>query len=68
MLRFAFDELKVSMIVAGWFHDNPRSGHVLSKLGFKAKGFEKKSCLARGGEVGCNIVTLSREAFEGRPS
>jgi hypothetical protein len=39
---------------------------VLAKLGFVAKGFEKRACLARGTEVGCNIVTLSRDAFVAR--
>jgi ribosomal-protein-alanine N-acetyltransferase len=65
----AFGELRASHLWAGWFHDNPRSGHVLAKLGFAPKGFEKRPCMARGTEVGCNIVTLSRETFgAGRPA
>jgi RimJ/RimL family protein N-acetyltransferase len=69
VLAFAFDELQAPFVWAGWFHDNPRSGHVLAKLGFAPKGFEKRSCMARGMEVGCNIVTLSRETFgAGRPA
>ena len=66
VLQFGFEGLQVSDIWAGWFHDNPNSGHVLAKLGFVAKGFQKRSCLARGTEVGCNIVTLSRDAFVAR--
>jgi RimJ/RimL family protein N-acetyltransferase len=66
VIEFAFEDLQASDIWAGWFHDNPRSGHVLAKLGFSAKGFEKRACMARGIEVGCNIVTLSRETFVAR--
>lgn len=69
VLQFAFDELDAPEVWAGWFHDNPNSGHVLAKLGFRAKGFEARSCMARGMDVGCNIVTVTREAFaERRPS
>ena len=32
VLEFAFDELKAPAVWAGWFHDNPNSGHVLGKL------------------------------------
>lgn len=63
VLQFGYMELQAAEIWAGWFHDNPNSGHVLAKLGFTAKGFEKRACMARGMDVGCNIVTLSREAF-----
>ncbi|HEY0302128.1 MAG TPA: GNAT family N-acetyltransferase [Rhizomicrobium sp.] len=63
LVVFAFDDLKAAGVWAGWFHDNPRSGHVLAKLGFRPKGFEKRACMARGEDVGCNIVTLDRAAF-----
>lgn len=66
LLEFGYLQLKADEIWAGWYHDNPNSGHVLAKLGFVAKGFEKRSCMARGIDVGCNIVTLDREAFVGR--
>jgi ribosomal-protein-alanine N-acetyltransferase len=66
VLEFAFAELRVPEVWAGWFHDNPRSGHVLAKLGFAAKSFEKRSCMARRMDVGCNIVTLRGDAFERR--
>ena len=29
---FAFEALDVPFLWAGWFHDNPASGHVLAKL------------------------------------
>jgi RimJ/RimL family protein N-acetyltransferase len=66
VLEFAFEDLRALEVWAGWFHDNPRSGHVLAKLGFSSKGFEARSCLARGCDVGCNIVTLRSDAFESR--
>jgi len=66
VLDFAFDELQIGEVWAGWFHDNPKSGHVLAKLGFAATRFEKRACMARGIDVGCNIVTLSRETFARR--
>jgi RimJ/RimL family protein N-acetyltransferase len=64
VLEFAFADLQVGEVWAGWFHDNPRSGHVLAKLGFSPKGFEPRACMARSIEVGCNIVTLRRDAFD----
>jgi ribosomal-protein-alanine N-acetyltransferase len=66
VLEFAFADLCAVEVWAGWFHDNPRSGHVLAKLGFISKGFEARPCLARGVDVGCNIVTIRRDAFERR--
>ncbi|MEJ0027016.1 MAG: GNAT family N-acetyltransferase [Rhizomicrobium sp.] len=63
LIAFAFDELNADMVWAGWFHDNPRSGNVLAKLGCVPRGFTKRHCLARGMEIGCNEVTLSRETF-----
>ncbi|HEY0106725.1 MAG TPA: GNAT family N-acetyltransferase [Rhizomicrobium sp.] len=66
LVAFAFDDMKAASVWAGWFHDNPRSGHVLAKLGCVPKGFDKRFCLAREMDIGCNLVTLSREAFAAR--
>ncbi len=66
VVLFAFEDLEAASVWAGWYHDNPRSGHVLAKLGCQPKGFEKRHCLARGMEIGCNVVTLTREQFFGR--
>jgi ribosomal-protein-alanine N-acetyltransferase len=63
---FGFKSLKAESIWAGWFHDNPASGHVLEKLGCKPDGQSPRNCLARGHEVMCNLVILSRETFFGR--
>ena len=61
--RFAFRELKAETVWAGWFHDNPASGRVLEKLGCRPNGTAPRECLARGHDVICNLVTLSRADF-----
>ena len=66
LVAYAFDALNAEQVWAGWFHDNPRSGNVLAKLGCKPHGFEKRHCLARGMDIGCNIVLLTRETHAGR--
>jgi len=60
---FAFKSLRAESIWAGWFQDNPASGHVLEKLGCKPDGAALRECLARGHDVPCNLVTLSRADF-----
>jgi RimJ/RimL family protein N-acetyltransferase len=68
LVAFAFKELKAERVWAGWFHDNPASGRVLAKLGCKPDGRDQRSCLARGHDVLCNLVILSREDFFDRRS
>lgn len=63
VISFAFRELKAEKLLAGWFHDNPASGHVLEKLGFQPSGAEQLDCAARGHTVYCHRVTLQRESF-----
>lgn len=64
--RFAFAELALDSLVAGWFFDNPASGRVLEKLGFAPSGEEQRDCKSRGHKVRCYMVRLTREAFEAR--
>lgn len=63
LLQFAFLDLAAESVWAGWYFDNPASGHVLEKLGCKANGRDKRACMARGTEVDCNLVILAREDF-----
>lgn len=63
LVQFAFLELKADSVWAGWYFDNPASGHVLEKIGCRPNGMSKRSCLARGIEVDCNLVILSRDDF-----
>lgn len=57
--------LGLSRLEAGHFVDNPASGRVLEKLGFRATGrtVPRHSC-ARGSEVPCRLFTLELAAGE----
>lgn len=61
LVHFAFEELNLALLQAGFFVDNPASGHVLRKLGFRHTGEEKRSCLARGCEVSATVLQLTRQ-------
>jgi RimJ/RimL family protein N-acetyltransferase len=63
VLHFVFDRLNLDRIVSSWYHDNPASGRVLAKLGFIPQGVDMRDCLARGGQVLCNLVELPRDKF-----
>src|ERR1700741_896183 len=60
VLGFAFRNLRAEEVEAGWYHDNPASGRVLQKLGFRPNGADRRECAARGHAVLCNIVVMSR--------
>jgi RimJ/RimL family protein N-acetyltransferase len=64
VVAFAFRNLRAKRVMAGWFHDNPASGNVLRKLGFRADGADERNCAARGHSVYCNLVTMSREDWQ----
>jgi ribosomal-protein-alanine N-acetyltransferase len=64
LVSFAFEDLKITELIAGWFHDNPASGRVLEKLGCVPDGAEQRDCLARGHAVYCHNVKLDRDGFE----
>ncbi|MBU6443747.1 MAG: GNAT family N-acetyltransferase [Alphaproteobacteria bacterium] len=65
---FAFHGLRAVRLTAGYFHDNPASGRVLEKLGFRPDGAANRDCLARGHTVYCLDMLLERENFGRRPS
>ena len=62
--EFAFDELGARKLTANWMFDNPASGRVLEKIGFKPNGSEERDCLSRGTTVFCHKVVLRRREFE----
>jgi RimJ/RimL family protein N-acetyltransferase len=62
--KFAFDELGTNQLTASWILDNPASGRVLEKIGFKPNGTEERDCLSRGTTVFCHKVVLNRVDFE----
>ena len=63
VVTYAFEELKAATLKAGWFHDNPASGKVLAKLGFKPSGEGERTCVSRGCKVNCHEVELDRETY-----
>jgi RimJ/RimL family protein N-acetyltransferase len=63
VVTFAFEELKAETLKAGWFHDNPVSGRVLEKLGFRLVGEAERTSLSRGGPVNCHLVELDRATY-----
>jgi len=63
LLGFAFHDLKAEEVWASWFADNPASGRVLQKLGFRAVETYMRESLARGSAVPCNRATLNRAEF-----
>jgi RimJ/RimL family protein N-acetyltransferase len=58
LLRAARESLRIGRIHSGHFVDNPASGRVLRKLGFRPTGqVVKRRSLARGSEVDCLLYT-----------
>ena len=56
-------DLEAPSVWAGWFHDNPASGHVLAKLGARHNGSRMRDCLARGHDGLCHEMLLTRDDF-----
>jgi len=63
LIAFAFHDLKVDQVWASWFADNPASGRVLEKLGFRPVETYLGPSLARGTSAPCNRTTLLRTEF-----
>ncbi len=63
LIGFAFEMLDQSQVTAGWYHDNPASGHVLAKLGARHNGSKMRDCAARGRAVLCHDMLLTRADF-----
>jgi RimJ/RimL family protein N-acetyltransferase len=63
LVRYAFEALDLDALHAGWFYDNPASGHVLAKLGARHNGSRMRDCRARGGKVLCHDMLLTRADF-----
>jgi ribosomal-protein-alanine N-acetyltransferase len=63
LVTFAFEKLGQVSIHAGWFYDNPASGHVLAKLGARHNGSAMRESRARGMQVLCHDMVLNRAEF-----
>jgi RimJ/RimL family protein N-acetyltransferase len=63
LARYAFEALGLQTVRAGWFYDNPASGHVLAKLGARHNGSAMRHSKARGMAVLCHDMLLTRADF-----
>jgi RimJ/RimL family protein N-acetyltransferase len=63
LVSYAFEALDLQTVHAGWFYDNPASGHVLAKLGARHNGSQMRDCRARGIDVLCHDMLLTRADF-----
>jgi ribosomal-protein-alanine N-acetyltransferase len=63
LVSFAFEALNLETVHAGWFYDNPASGHVLAKLGARHNGSKMRHCRARDRTVLCHDMLLTRADF-----
>ena len=61
VVDFAFDDLRLDRLVAGHFADNPASGRVLTKCGFRYTGDQTLYSAARDAEVVCRQMELPRQ-------
>ena len=64
MVRHGFFDLHLDCIKAGHFTDNPASGRVLQKCGFRIAGQSQRFCVARDAEVACEDYVLDRGTAE----
>ncbi|MBA4049103.1 MAG: GNAT family N-acetyltransferase [Sphingomonas sp.] len=59
MLGLARYAMGLKRLTSGHFIDNPASGRVLAKLGFRPTGIAMRHCLAQGGDKPCATSELS---------
>jgi len=60
LMTYAFESMGLEMVHAGWFVDNPASGHVLAKLGLRHNGSKLRFSRAREADVLCHDMLLTR--------
>lgn len=64
--RFAFEELGAEKLTSGHFLDNPASGRVLEKCGFRYTGESMVPCAARGEAVALRVFEYRQDEMESR--
>ena len=65
-MRFAFGELGAEKLTSGHYLDNPASGRVLEKCGFRYTGESMVPCEARGEAVAHRNFECRRDEMESR--
>lgn len=63
LVTHAFATMATDVVRAGFFADNPASGHVLAKLGARHNGSRMRFSRARGRDVLCHGMLLTRADF-----
>jgi len=64
IVRYAFKELGVRRLTSGHFDENPASGRVLEKCGFRVTGKGELPCAARGHAVPATLLELVADRRE----
>lgn len=63
VVQLARHTLRIPRLVSGHFVDNPASGRVLRKIGFRPTGqIEQRECRSRGEQVPCVLLELDLSA------
>lgn len=60
VVKFAFEELKLEKLNAGYYEPNEASGRVLSKCGFQIEGVRKQQFLYNGERIDHVLVGILR--------
>ena len=68
VVAIARHALGLKRLVSGHFADNPASGRVLAKLGFRPAGRAMRYSAGRGAEVPCNLFELDLAEAEELPT
>ena len=63
MVVYGFEKLAAEALNSGYFIDNPASGRVLEKAGFRANGIARQWSEARRDFVDANRLLLTRESW-----
>ncbi|MGF1629182.1 MAG: GNAT family N-acetyltransferase [Kiloniellaceae bacterium] len=63
MVVYGFEKLGAEALNSGYFTDNPASGRVLEKAGFRANGIARQWSEARRDFVDANRLLLTRESW-----
>lgn len=67
VVRHAFCDLGAPGLFASHFVDNPASGAVIGRCGFRPAGTARRTSLARGSEVDCLVFRLAPGDVAGEP-
>jgi len=68
VVAIARHALGLKRLVSGHFADNPASGRVLAKLGFRPAGRALRYSAGRGGEVPCHLFELDLAEEDAAPA